>query len=1071
MRRNITFRALLKQDYLYDYDNNRYKSRVIGNKEWIDRNYKTTHYADGTPIENVPDLLATNLLTGWTNANFNVFESSGSEIISASHGNITNGQIYTNMISLIAGDVLIFDINLMLLSGTLPHIILANLWDIVERRTLVDGPNRLVFNITSDLTLAYIVIENQSHYTIFSSPTTGLYKTIDEGFEENSDGAYCWFDNIYANKFPYGALYNYPAIENSHGFVYLKRNGIVEEGWRVPTIDDWDDLIGEIGESDTAGRLKETGTIHWESPNIGAENSNRMKIVGTGLRMETLDFLFFKINSPFWTTTPYPTSPEEWRMVKKWVNNNQAIFEEAYNKNSGLPVRLVRDALIPVFGSPVALPATDITYESFFANWESTIDAIGYYLDVSTSPTFTNFLPGFEDLDVSNVLTYEITGLDPNTTYYYRLRAYSIDLTSGNSNKITVNTEIVYTCCTTNQPDLVSHSVDHSMFLSAGLLDLVTGTIGDYAIDWREGSTSGTIVFTSGITADPGEVQVQHPFTDEVIFAGTLYPVIKYIYINGIKYTSEFESGSRYSPDLIGCLDPIIIDAIECDTIYGTDTTELYPYYLTYTNGVDLAINKSRSLKYNICGPGMKYLAVEFLAYEVADQLKIYYCTALDHIGVLLDNYIAGNRDSSGNPLTPNLYPSNYPTNPRIALYGQTGTSPAVFITDISSYTYVSGDYLRVEIIGAIYEPSNTNTNWYIKLKSLDELVQTFIATPDLYKIDSVPAISYIGDPDCRYEISYDTVESGITAYRWTPGVPDMFKYLWFWQTWYGNAAGYSMANPVKLGMQWKYTGSNYGEYTSPNWNIKENLDAGEQISLDKSGNDYIFTFTDVDDYNAMKSQIAAWKASASYITWSGLTDTDSKYYAWLMMYFTIAENIGDNSGGSYVFQFFAGDVIVEDDVNKKITWTCQVPTNNFPDPGSCNSLDAIVAQSIASMVGTRDSIDYSIHTHIRYKGWFYFSWPDAYNDTVSSREFFNAWVIEDAFVNGLIDMETLGFLKSIYPGYPNAWVLPHYADKITFTLSDTHAHRLANWKHERKIFLRTDDPEDTAYEIVHEEP
>jgi len=350
---------------------------------------------------------------------------------------------------------------------------------------------------------------------------------------------------------------------------------------------------------------------------------------------------------------------------------------------------------------------------------------------------------------------------------------------------------VSYTCCATYGPDFASHSVDHSMFLSAGLVTLDTGTIGYYAIDWRLDSITGDIIFTSGITADIGEVQAQHPFTNEVVFAGTLYPVIKYIYVDGIKYTSEYEEGSRYSPDLINCIDPIIIDAIECETVYGADT--LYPYYLTYTNGVDRADNKSRTLRYNICGPGMKFLAVTFQAYEVADQVKFYYCTLLDSTGTLIDNYIQGSRGVGGIALVKNLYPSDYPNNPRIALYGETGTSPLYFIVDIRDFTYAAGDYIRIEITGGIYEPENTNTNWEIGVKNLSALAEAFISDEDLYKIADTPVMNYLTDPNCRYEISYNTVDAGTIPARTDPAVPDLYKYLWFFYNVYSNPSGYTL--------------------------------------------------------------------------------------------------------------------------------------------------------------------------------------------------------------------------------------------------------------------------------------
>jgi len=64
------------------------------------------------------------------------------------------------------------------------------------------------------------------------------------------------------------------------------------------------------------------------------------------------------------------------------------------------------------------------TRSSFIANWVSVGGATGYLLDVSMSNSFDSYVDGYRDLDVGNVAGRIVTGLNPGTTYYYRVRAY-----------------------------------------------------------------------------------------------------------------------------------------------------------------------------------------------------------------------------------------------------------------------------------------------------------------------------------------------------------------------------------------------------------------------------------------------------------------------------------------------------------------------------------------------------------------------------------------------------------------------------------------------------------------------
>jgi hypothetical protein len=56
-----------------------------------------------------------------------------------------------------------------------------------------------------------------------------------------------------------------------------------------------------------------------------------------------------------------------------------------------------------------------------------------------------SFVSGYEDLSVGDVLTFDVTGLDPLTTYYYRVRSTGGCSTGDNSNTISVNTTAVTT--------------------------------------------------------------------------------------------------------------------------------------------------------------------------------------------------------------------------------------------------------------------------------------------------------------------------------------------------------------------------------------------------------------------------------------------------------------------------------------------------------------------------------------------------------------------------------------------------------------------------------------------------
>ncbi|WP_255673714.1 fibronectin type III domain-containing protein [Flavobacterium galactosidilyticum] len=90
--------------------------------------------------------------------------------------------------------------------------------------------------------------------------------------------------------------------------------------------------------------------------------------------------------------------------------------------------------------APGTAGAYSPTCTGFTVQWGWTFTATKYYLDVSTNSGFTTFVSGYNNLDVGNGLSYVLTGLNPGTTYYYRVRANNSCGTSPSSSSMSFAT-------------------------------------------------------------------------------------------------------------------------------------------------------------------------------------------------------------------------------------------------------------------------------------------------------------------------------------------------------------------------------------------------------------------------------------------------------------------------------------------------------------------------------------------------------------------------------------------------------------------------------------------------------
>ncbi|MBM4404223.1 MAG: endonuclease, partial [Candidatus Cloacimonetes bacterium] len=98
--------------------------------------------------------------------------------------------------------------------------------------------------------------------------------------------------------------------------------------------------------------------------------------------------------------------------------------------------------------APVATAATSVDAHGFTANWDAVAGATSYRVDISTSSTFAGFVNARKNVTVSGT-SYPVSGLSPNTNYYYRVRALdssgNLSLHSNTINVITtIGGEVIY---------------------------------------------------------------------------------------------------------------------------------------------------------------------------------------------------------------------------------------------------------------------------------------------------------------------------------------------------------------------------------------------------------------------------------------------------------------------------------------------------------------------------------------------------------------------------------------------------------------------------------------------------
>ncbi len=151
-------------------------------------------------------------------------------------------------------------------------------------------------------------------------------------WSELTTGALCDYENTPSNSETYGKLYNWYAVNTGK---------LCPTGWHLPSDAEWTELTDYLGgTSDAGGKLKETGTTHWNSPNTSATNETGFTALPGGYRNNDGSFYSIGSRGYWWSATKLGANDAWYRRMFY----NSSIVDRYYDdKGAGFSVRCLKD--------------------------------------------------------------------------------------------------------------------------------------------------------------------------------------------------------------------------------------------------------------------------------------------------------------------------------------------------------------------------------------------------------------------------------------------------------------------------------------------------------------------------------------------------------------------------------------------------------------------------------------------------------------------------------------------------------------------------------------------------------
>ena len=181
--------------------------------------------------------------------------------------------------------------------------------------------------------------------TAYSDGTVIPQVTDPTAWANLTTGAWCYYNSDATNNATYGKLYNWYAAVGIYDAASLGnptlRKKLAPTGWHVPTDAEWTTLMTCLGGYAVAGgKMKETGTAHWLSPNTDATNSSGFTGLPGGYSYSDGTFNLIGGGGFWWNSSENDTAYASFRAL----NNNIGFASWGnFSKNYGVSVRCLRN--------------------------------------------------------------------------------------------------------------------------------------------------------------------------------------------------------------------------------------------------------------------------------------------------------------------------------------------------------------------------------------------------------------------------------------------------------------------------------------------------------------------------------------------------------------------------------------------------------------------------------------------------------------------------------------------------------------------------------------------------------